>query len=210
MKKLGLLLIAFVFATSCADLGLDLGDLPYNVSEWEAIAFIKSDKFVAKLDEMDSCYESGRAQCRAILREWSDLCERGNDKYCVGIFEIHKALRKDSRALDESLAVLNQKCENGEAITCLAVGSFYSNESSALNDAKKGLTYLQKSCHLGIASGCATMAYFDMKNTKNAKAYLDKSIRIADRDCKTGQKLACEAIKEWQNMIELQMQKQSK
>lgn len=106
--------------------------------------------------------------------------------------------------------MLNQKCENGEAITCLAVGSFYITKSSALNDAKKGLAYLQKSCHLGIASGCATMAYFDMKNTKNEKAYLGKAIQIADRDCKAGQKLACEAIKEWQNMIESQMQKQSK
>ena len=54
------------------------------------------------------------------------------------------------------------------------------------------------------------MAYFDMKNTKNTKAYLDKAIRIADRDCKAGQKLACEAIDEWQNMIKSQMQKQSK
>lgn len=93
------------------------------------------------------------------------------------------------------------------ANSCHAVGEFYnelyqihsgsvvSHEEPQMLDTS--LLYFQKSCDLGMAVGCISIAnnmfkYGLFQDLKQVKIYTDKARGIADKDCKAGVKTACD------------------
>ncbi|MGX3044493.1 hypothetical protein [Helicobacter sp. T3_23-1056] len=170
MKKSILsLVLAIVFSANAESANKNTNsnaDLPKISSEWEAQHFLDSDEFEAKDKEVYSCYEkeSNKKKCREVLKDWHNLCKRGDNKYCIGAFVIASNLfEQNINAMDKERAILEKSCNSGYGASCFSM-IFYQirldekNTSRVLSVAKKIFLYLQKACDLDFSSGCARLA----------------------------------------------------
>ena len=226
MKKLALVILLFSGALWAIQLEIDLHANPSDStaisSEWEILEFVTSDELADKRSEYEDCYANGKdsAICEKILDSWRKSCARGEEKYCIGAFLFHSdsyiasltsdtPKQKSDSKIDESLTLLKQNCDNkGMANSCHIVGEFYNEIYLEMRRSSKdephkerqmldnALLYFQKSCDLGAAISCLSIAkYWSFQgNTgwEQVDTYTDKARRIVDRDCKAGVKIACE------------------
>lgn len=157
MKKLAFVILScsmMIFMSGCGvHWGLQNSRTKIS-SEWEMLEFLISDEGINKRVEVDNCRAKGddSAQCDKILDTWRESCARGEEKYCIAIFEIHSKsylasfttyptslyecsemdnplpkqnCDNEGRKIDKYLTLLKQNCGKGMANSCYAVGDFY-------------------------------------------------------------------------------------
>lgn len=141
MKKLAFVILScsvMIFMSGCATLqdSHTNHDSTAISSEWGMLEFLSSDEGINKRVEVDNCHSKGddSAQCDKILDTWRESCARGEEKYCIGVLEIHSnsylaSLTIHPTSLYECSEMDNplpkQNCDNGMANSCYAVGDFY-------------------------------------------------------------------------------------
>ena len=215
-KMLGLAIVAILFSACGA-----MQDSHAISSDWEVMELLYgSNQFDTQTTEFEKCISTntGKAQekCDEIIKNINDLCQKGEQKYCVIQARFYRTM--DSNYL-KGVEIFKKSCDSGYGHACGWLGIYYWRDYEYFDmkaDSKKGLSYLQKSCDLGSSVGCGNLAnvyYGDdefaksgiLRDIVKAKLYINKAIKIANRDCQSkekfdGQKYACESLEQLENL----------
>lgn len=164
-------------------------------SDWEVMEFIKSVHFDDKLAEFSKCMHKSKKtaleKCEAMIKHFHNSCNLGSGKHCVlqAEFYLRGTLHSTQNMRSKGIEILNTSCESGYASACVSLGEANGN----------AIKHWQKACELGSVVGCGNLAHIYHKGTqgikpniKKAKMYANAELQIANRDCKAGQKVACE------------------
>ena len=195
--------LGFCF-TSCVQKEISFVKAKSPSSDWEVMELIKSAKFDDTLAEFGKCIQKSshtksfsQEKCETIIKKFSDLCQSGSNKHCVLQAEFYL---KGSAQHNKAIVILTKSCDSGYGSACVSLGESF--VQMAKMDTKKGMNYWHRACELGSAVGCGNLADIYHKgigiqpNIHKAKMYANAELRISDRDCKAGQKVACEWLEQ--------------
>ena len=194
-------MIRYKYEPLCID--IDSKYLPKIADDWEYLAY----SFSWELEYFNDCMKKYAKHCDEILLTISNLCDKGEDKYCVAKGLIIFIAENENKGI----GILQKSCDSGYATACAVLGNLFmpypppnakkSAKKIGAEKRKKGIQYNKKACDLGLSSSCAIIVSryfygeFQHLDKKQIKLYFDKGLQIATRDCQRGEKTACEMIR---------------
>ena len=91
---------------------------------------------------------------------------------------------------DAAFKILSPLCEEGDAMSCAALGSMHFSGLGAEKDYEKAELFFEKSCGLGSGTGCFDLALLNVKEIFGAKDE-NKIFRLYEKGCELGSEAAC-------------------
>ena len=91
---------------------------------------------------------------------------------------------------DAAFKILSPLCEEGDAMSCVALGSMHFSGLGAHKSNEKAELFFEKSCELGNGTGCFDLALLNVKEVFGTKDE-NKIFRLYEKGCELGSEAAC-------------------
>ena len=91
---------------------------------------------------------------------------------------------------DAAFKILSPLCDEGDAMSCAALGSMHFSGLGADKSSKKAELFFEKSCEPGNGTGCFDLALLNVKEIFGPKDE-NKIFRLYEKGCELGSEAAC-------------------